>query len=57
MKRTYHSRKFLFYVAGLTGSQVLLISTEERVSSFKKKFNHETNLRHKKYFLEVDKAY
>ena len=23
MKRTYHSRKFLFYVAGLTGSQVL----------------------------------
>ena len=23
MERTYHSRKFLFYVAGLTGSQVI----------------------------------
>ena len=46
--------KFLFYVAGLTGSQVLY-QQKKVFHHLKKNFNHETNLRHKNTFWMLTK--
>ena len=47
--------KFLFYVAGLTGSQLLYLQKKIVFHHLKKKINHETNLRHENTFWRLTK--